>query len=166
MKILSKGSKYISQDQALQRLQRYCAYQERSHKEVRGKLLDLGIYGDSLEQIMAQLISENFLNEERFARAYARGKFRMKQWGRRRILQELQFQNVSNYSIRKAMEEIPETDYLETLETVLRKKDTSLAESDDFKRRNKVAQYAISRGFEPNLVWDAINRLLEEDTAP
>lgn len=140
-------------------MQRYCAYQERSHKEVRGKLLDLGIYGDDLEEILAQLISDNFLNEERFARAYARGKFRMKQWGRRRILQELKFRDVSAYSIRKAMEEIPEADYLETLETVIRKKADALDEPDGFKRRNKVAQYVIGRGFEPNLVWETIERL-------
>jgi regulatory protein len=156
---LSKHSKYVSRDDALKKMQRYCAYQERSHKEVRGKLLDLGIYGDDLEAILAELIADNFLNEERFARAYARGKFRMKQWGRRRILQELKFRGVSAYSTRKAMEEIPETDYLETLENVVRKKYDSLKEPDDYKRCNKTAQYAISRGFEPNLVWQAIERL-------
>lgn len=156
---MSKHSKYVSRDDALKKMQRYCAYQERSHKEVRGKLLDLGIYGDDLEAILAELIADNFLNEERFARAYARGKFRMKQWGRRRILQELKFRGVSAYSTRKAMEEIPETDYLETLENVVRKKYDSLKEPDDYKRCNKTAQYAISRGFEPNLVWQAIERL-------
>ena len=156
---MSKHSKYVSRDDALKKMQRYCAYQERSHKEVRGKLLDLGIYGDDLEAILAELIADNFLNEERFARAYARGKFRMKQWGRRRILQELKFRGVSAYSTRKAMEEIPETDYLETLENVVRKKYDSLKEPDDYKRRNKTAQYAISRGFEPNLVWQTIERL-------
>ncbi len=157
---MSKGSKYISQDEALRRMQRYCAYQERSHKEVRSKLLNLGIYGDSLEEIMAQLITDNFLNEERFARAYARGKFHMKQWGRRRILQELKFRDISDYCIRKAMEEIPEKDYLETLEEIIRKKNNKLAKTEDFVRRNKIAQYAISRGYEPDLVWELVDRLI------
>jgi len=156
---LSKHSKYISRDDALKKMQRYCAYQERSHKEVRGKLLDLGIYGDDLEAILAELIADNFLNEERFARTYARGKFRMKQWGRRRILQELKFRDVSAYSTRKAMEEIPEADYLATLEEVIRKKYNSIKETDNYKKRNKTAKYAISRGFEPNLVWETIKRL-------
>lgn len=159
---MSKGSKYISRDEALRRMQRYCAYQERSHKEVRSKLLNLGIYGDSLEEIMAQLITDNFLNEERFARAYARGKFHMKQWGRRRILQELKFRDISEYCIRKAMEEIPETDYLETLEEVIRKKNDKITDTDNFVRQNKIAQYAISRGFEPDLVWEAVNHLSED----
>ncbi len=148
-----------SKSEALQKMQRYCAYQERSHQEVRGKLLGLGIYGDDLEEMIAQLISDNFLNEERFARAYARGKFRMKQWGRRRIVQELKRRDISAYSIRKAMEEIPDADYLQTLETVIRKKAVSLSETDGFIRRNKIAQYVIGRGFEPESVWEAIARL-------
>lgn len=148
--------RWTSKSEALQKLQRYCAYQERSHKEVRGKLLDLGIYGDDLEEVIAQLIADNFLNEERFARAYARGKFRMKQWGRRRIVQELKRHQVSEYSIRKALEEIPTQDYVETLQEIIQKKNTALAETDDYIKRNKIAQYAISRGYEPDLVWQIL----------
>lgn len=153
---LRKSSKYVSRDEALARLQSYCAYQERSHQEVRSKLLDLNIYGDDLEEIIAGLISDNFLNEERFARAYARGKFRMKQWGKRRIVQELKRHDVSTYSIRKAMEEIEPEDYKNTLLDVIRKKKNLLATETDFELQNKLAQYAISRGFEPELVWEII----------
>ncbi|MBK7873139.1 MAG: RecX family transcriptional regulator [Saprospiraceae bacterium] len=148
--------RWTSKSEALQKLQRYCAYHERSHKEVRGKLLDLGIYGDDLEEVIAQLIADNFLNEERFARAYARGKFRMKQWGKRRIVQELKRHQVSDYSIRKALEEIPVQDYVETLREIIQKKNTALAETDDYIRRNKIAQYAISRGYEPDVVWQIL----------
>lgn len=140
-------------------MQRYCAYQERSHHEVRSKLLDLNIYGDDLEEIIAQLISDNFLNEERFARAYARGKFRMKQWGRRRIVQELKRHEVSDYSIRKAMEEIDNQDYIETLRDVIEKKSRTTAAASDFEWHNKLAQYAISRGFEPELVWEIVREV-------
>ena len=151
-----KGSKYVSRDKALVHLQRYCAYQERSHSEVRNKLLDLKIYGDDLEEIIAQLIADNFLNEERFARAYARGKFRIKQWGKRRIVQELKRHEVSAYSIRKALEEIEPAEYEKTLQEVLRKKRTLLAAKSESELQNKLAQYAISRGFEPELVWEMI----------
>lgn len=151
-----KGSKYVSRDQALVRLQRYCAYQERSHHEVRSKLLDLKIYGDDLEEIISQLIADNFLNEERFARTYARGKFRMKQWGKRRIVQELKRHEVSAYSIRKGLEEIDAEDYRKTLQDVIRKKKNLLALEDGFELQNKLAQYAIGRGFESELVWETL----------
>lgn len=153
---MENRKKYVSRADALVRMQRYCAYQERSHQEVRSKLLDMGIYGDDLEEIIAQLISDNFLNEERFARAYARGKFRMKQWGRRRIVQELKRHQVSAYSIRKALEEIDEAAYQATLLEVLTKKKNSLGLEDGFELQNKLAQYAIGRGFEPELVWEIL----------
>lgn len=156
---MEKRKKYISRDEALMRMQRYCAYQERSHHEVRSKLLDLNIYGDDLEEIIAQLISDNFLNEERFARAYARGKFRMKQWGRRRIVQELKRHEVSDYSIRKAMEEIDNQDYIETLRDVIEKKSRTTAAASHFELQNKLAQYVISRGFEPELVWEVVKEV-------
>ena len=114
--------KYHSKEEALDKLQRYCAYQDRCHQEVRSKLLDLGIYGEDLEEIIVQLISDNFLNEERFARSYARGKFRIKRWGRNRIWQELQKRQISDYCLRKAMEEIDEAEYQKTLWELLEKK--------------------------------------------
>ena len=128
---MKKAKKYISQEDALAKLQRYCAYQDRCHQEVRTKLLNLGIYGDDLEEIMADLISENFLNEERYARSFARGKFRMKKWGRNRIRQELKMRNISAYCLRKAMTEIEEEDYLKTLKEVISKKDSLLKEGDN-----------------------------------
>ena len=148
---------WVSKEEALAKLQRYCAYQERCHEEVRSKLLDMGIYSDWRKEIIVQLIEENFLNEERFARSFARGKFRIKQWGRNRIRQELKKRKISDYCVRKAMEEIEEADYRSTLETALVKKNISLDEEDAYQRKAKLARYAVSRGFESELAWQLIN---------
>jgi len=149
--------KYTSKADALVKLQRYCAYQDRCHQEVRSRLIELGCYGQDLEEVMANLIEEKFLDEERFARSFARGKFRMKQWGRTRIRQELKLRNISEYCIRKAMEEISEQDYLKTLMEVLEKRSMQIAEGNDFARKGKLAQYAMSRGFEAELVWKTLD---------
>jgi regulatory protein len=151
------NKKYITRTEALAKLQRYCAYQDRCHAEVRTKLIELGCYGQDLEDVMASLIEEKFLDEERFARSFARGKFRMKQWGRNRILQELKQRQISDYCIRKAMEEINEQDYLKTLKEVLEKRAGQIAEVDDFARKGKLAQYAMSRGFEGEIVWQVLS---------
>lgn len=150
---------WVTKEDALAKMQRYCAYQDRCHQEVRSRLLDMGVYGDWLEEIILKLIEENFLNEERFARSFARGKFRIKQWGRNRILQELKQRNISGYCIRKALEEIDERDYRRTLETLLLKKAETLPEEGPFNRNNKLARYAVGRGFEAELTWQAIGDL-------
>lgn len=153
---MQENKKYVSREDALQKLQHYCAYQDRCHREVRSKLLTLGIYGEELEEIITELIQENFLNEERFACSFARGKFRLKQWGRNRILRELKMRQISDYCIRKAMEEIKDEDYYQTLQEVLTKKAKTLKDTDTFKRNQKLAQHAIQRGFEPELVWEML----------
>lgn len=156
-----KEKKYYSYDDALDRLQRYCAYQDRCHKEVRSKLLEIGIYGDDLENIIVDLIEDNFLDEQRFATAYARGKFRYKKWGRIRIQRELKMRQISAYCLKKAMEEISDEDYMETLENLLEKKNRVLREKNIWKRRKKLADYVISKGYESYLVWEAVKRLLK-----
>jgi regulatory protein len=150
--------KYLSQDEALLKMQQYCAYQERCQDEVRSKLIECGVYGDALESIIADLISENFLNEERFAKAFAGGKFRIKHWGKIKIIQELKSKKISEYCIRKAFEsEINDSDYKATLLEVLNKKSNLLSENEKFKKNQKLALYAMGRGFEPELVWDCLN---------
>lgn len=161
-KLGKKQKKWLSKTEALAKLQAYCAYQDRCHKEVRSKLLDLGIYGDDLEEIIADLIEENFLNEERFARSFARGKFRIKQWGKIRIKRELKQRDISDYCIRKAMEEIEEEDYQKTLESILLKKNARLNAPNLYTRKAKLAKYAMSRGFEHNLIWEILNRITDE----
>ncbi len=158
------AKKYISRDEALLRMQRYCAYQDRCHQETRRKLLDLGIYGDDLEEIMAQLVEDQFLDEERFARAFARGKFQIKSWGRIKILQELKARQISAYCQRKALEEIDEEAYRERLDQYLRSKFTEGKDGlSDFEQQQKAAQFALRRGFEPELVWDTLRQIFRKD---
>ena len=155
----NKQTKYISKVDALEKLKKYCAYQDRCHQEVRTKLINLRIFGDDLEEIIIELIAENFLNEERFARSFARGKFRMRQWGMVRIKNELKFRKISDYCIRKAMTEIDEQEYYKTLEEVIQKKARQTKESDSFKAKNKIAKYAIGRGFESEKVWHVVKKM-------
>ena len=156
---MQSKKKYHTKEAALNKMEHYCAYQDRCHSEVRTKLLDLGIYGDDLEEIIISLISDNFLNEERFAKSYARGKFRIKKWGKVRIRQELKFRKISDYCLRKAMEEIPDDEYEETLKAVLIKKNKLIRETNDFKRKVKLTKYAQSRGFELGLILDVMGEL-------
>ncbi|MCB0661151.1 MAG: RecX family transcriptional regulator [Saprospiraceae bacterium] len=154
---------WISKDKALQKLMKYCAYQDRCHQEVRNKLLSLGVYGDELDDVMLTLLQENFLNEERFARSFARGKFRLKRWGRVRITRELKLRDISAYCIKKGLAEINELEYGEALDEILHKKWLETKAKNDFEKRKKVADFAIRRGFETNLVWEAVQALKDTD---
>lgn len=152
--------KHLSYEEARSKLQAYCAYQERCHKEVRSKLLELGIYGADLDSIISDLIEDNFLNELRYAIAFAGGKFRVKKWGKNRIVQALTINQVSAYCIKKAIKsELPEEDYWETMKQIIQKKDRLLKEKNLFKRKLKLAKYTIDKGFESPFVWNIINNL-------
>lgn len=151
--------KWISVDDALAKLQHFCAYRDRCHQEVRKKLLDLGIYGEDLENIIIQLIEERFLDEERFARSFVRGKFRINKWGKIRIKQELKRREISDYCIRKGMEEIKSEAYEEQLQEIITNKAAQVREENSYKKKNKIAGYVIGRGYEPALVWEKIKEL-------
>jgi regulatory protein len=140
----------------LAKAERYCAYQERSQQEMRGKLYDWGLYPKDVEQIISNLIEHNFLNEERFAKAYTKGKFSQKGWGRVKIKQGLKFKKVPDVLIRKALLTIDGDDYIKTLEKLLAKKAAILPEKDSYKRRYKLQQYAMGRGFEGDLIADVL----------
>ena len=148
-----KIPQYIDKQTATTKAESYCAYQERSQYEVRGKLLDLGMRFEELEEIIAYLIENNFLNEERFANAYARGKLRIKGWGKNKIAQGLKFKQVSIPLVKKALKNLDETEYLEKLKEVLDKKQESIKEKTAYKRNYKLTQYALSRGFERDLIF-------------
>ena len=154
-----KNKKSTDKHTALIKLQRYCVYQDRCHQEVRKKLLDLGVYGLDLENVITELIADNFLNEERFACSYARGKFRMKGWGKIRIKQELKRRQISDYCIKKAMKEIEEVDYRDKLEALLVKKANTAKEKNQFKLNGALANFAIRKGYEASLVWTVIKEL-------
>ncbi len=158
--MFSKKNKRVpGKAEALEKLQRYCVYQDRCHKEVRTKLLDLGLRGMDVEEVIIALIEDKFLDEERFARSYARGKFRMKKWGKMRIRKELKFKQVSEYCIKKGMTEIDDEEYYETIVGLLEKKNATLKEPNSYKRKNKLATFVIGKGFESFLVWEAVNEL-------
>ena len=139
--------KYWNQNEAYTNIKKYCAYQERCHSEVRSKLLEHGIYGYLLEELIAKLITENFLNEERFAIQFAGGKFRMKQWGKVKITHELRLRKVSEYCIKSALAEIDSDHYLQSLSRILDYKKTTLQGLSDTKMNARLTEFALSKGY-------------------
>ncbi|MES1221786.1 MAG: regulatory protein RecX [Bacteroidota bacterium] len=149
--------KYLTKEQALQKLKHFCGYQERSHSEVKEKLYNLGIAKNEHDEIISTLIEENYLNEERFAIAFAGGKFRVKQWGRVKIKYELKQKQVSEYNIKKAMREINETDYLHTLQKLYEEKWNSLkGEKNRFIKLTKTRDFLLQKGYENELIKQVI----------
>ena len=149
-------------DQALQKIKQFCAYQERCHREVTEKLYSFGLYKKAVEIILSNLIEENFLNEERFAIAFAGGKFRMKQWGRVKIKYELKQKGVSSYCISLALKEIEEETYLTTLKTLATKKWESLKGEQYLNRQAKTTTYLLQKGFELHLISAVIDEIRKE----
>jgi regulatory protein len=144
--------KELTKEQALQKLKHYCAYQERCHSEVKDKLYTLGVWKKEHDEIMATLIEENYLNEERFAIAFAGGRFRVKQWGRVKIKYELKQKQVSDYCIKKALKQISEEDYLQVLTKLAKEKYALLKSEQHLIRKKKTMDYLLGKGFEMELV--------------
>ncbi|MBI1341680.1 MAG: RecX family transcriptional regulator [Terrimonas sp.] len=154
--------KKLSKEQALQKLRQYCAYQERSHSEVKEKAYSFGLWKNQVEELLSELIQDGYLNEERFAIAFAGGKFRMKQWGRVKIKYALKQKQVSDYCIRKALKEIGEEDYEKTFMLVAEKRWNSIkgAGVNSFVKMSKTREYLLQKGFEAVL----INRFINEQS--
>jgi regulatory protein len=150
----------ITTEEALSKLQRYCAYQDRCHQEVRSKLLELEVYGNDLEEVMASLISDNFLNEERFTQSFVRGKFRIKKWGRVKITVELKRKNISDYCLKKGLAEINENEYIKTIYELIEKNEKTVKAKNDHEKKKKIADYLARKGYESYLVWEC----LKDDT--
>lgn len=153
----TKNPKITDTKTARAKAEHYCAYQERSQQEVRDKLYEWGLRSQDVEMIISGLIEDNFINEERFAREYALGKFRQKGWGKGKIKQGLKFKRVPDVLIKKALAIIPMSEYVIALENILAKKARLLAEKDTFKRNYKLRQYAMGRGYESDLVADVLS---------
>jgi len=151
-----KPKKITDEKVALVKAEHYCTYQERSQQEVRDKLYEWGLWTDAVENIISQLIGGNFLNEERFAKAYTKGKFNQKGWGKIKIKQGLKLKRVPDVLIKKALIIIDADEYLHTLEKILQKKAAILTEKDTHKRRYKLQQYAMGRGYEADLIADVL----------
>lgn len=155
--------KPLSKEQALQKLRQYCGYQERCHSEVKEKLYSFGMHKKEVEESISHLIEEGYLSEERFAIAYAGGKFRIKQWGRVKIKYELKQKQVSEYCIRKAIDIIDEEAYLKTLKQLAAKKWKSIKGEgvNLFVKMSKTKNFLQQRGFEPAMIQQVINQLKE-----
>lgn len=152
----------VSQEQALHKIKRYCAYQERCHKDVMGKLYDLGLYKKDAELLVSQLIEEGFLNEERFAIQYAGGKFRIKQWGKKKIEFALKEKQVSRYCIKIALSQIEEKPYLQTLSHLASVKREQLKdEKNMYVKMRKLQDYLLQKGYEYELVKAEVNKIAE-----
>jgi regulatory protein len=154
--------KHLTKEQALQKLKHYCAYQERCHSEVKEKLYALGVWKKDHDEIIAWLIEENYLNEERFAVAFAGGKFRAKHWGRVKIRYELKQKQVGEYCIKKAMKQIDEDEYARVLDKLARDKYASLKADQWMIRKKKTMDYLRGRGFEPDLISATMNAIAEK----
>lgn len=142
-------------------MEAYCAYQDRCHKEVFAKLKEMRMIPMAIDQIMGHLIQEDFLNEERFSKSFARGKFTIKKWGRNRIVNELRKRDISAYNIKTALQEIEEENYLSTLDLLAKKKLEEIKETNRQKKKRKLADYLFYRGWESYLVYDKIAELIK-----
>jgi regulatory protein len=153
-------TKNIGTESAFKKIKYYCAYQERCHAEVKQKLYGYGLYKSEVELLISQLIEENYLNEERFAIAFAGGKFRVRQWGKTKIKYELKLKQVSEYCIKKALKEISAEDYEKTLQKLAAEKLESLkGEKNIFIKRSKLQNYLVGKGYEFDIVGRMVSGL-------
>ena len=145
--------------EAIQKIEYFCAYQERCHEEVVDKLRSMKMNSEEIDSIMVHLIASNFLNEERFACSFARGKHRIKHWGKIRISNELKFKKITQSLIKKALQEISTDEYLDTFHTWAERHWASIRETNALKKQKKFCDYLLRKGFESNLVYDKMKEL-------
>jgi regulatory protein len=157
----SRKRKTYTPGEALQKIAAYCAYQERSHREVEDKLRSYGLDEDDAGEIMIRLVREKLLDDERYARSFVRGKHRLKKWGRRRIRLELKQRGLSEYCIKAGLSEIDGDEYYQNLKELLEKKNALEKESNPHKRRQKLTAYATQKGYEGEFIQDALREVLE-----
>ena len=147
--------------EATKKLEHYCAYQERCHKEVKQKLTDMYMIPEAIDVIMIHLLEHNFLNEERFAKTFVSGKFKIKAWGRRRLTYELKQKDVSKFNIKQALAEISDEDYIGLFNDLAEKRANSIKERNVLKKKKKFVDYFLYRGWESHLVYDKANELIK-----
>jgi regulatory protein len=157
---MERKRKAYTLEEAMRKMERFCVYQERCHYEVSRKLGAMGMIPQAVDQIIVHLINLNFLNEERFARNFARGKFHQKKWGKKRIIRELEFRQISRLNIGAALEEIEEGKYEDILHELAVKRLSQIRETHPLKRKRKLADYLLYRGWEPDLVYEKVRELI------
>lgn len=159
---MQQKHQYHSIDDAIKKLEYYCSYQERCHAEVTQKLQQMHMIPQAIDTIVVHLIENNFLNEERFACSFARGKHRIKKWGKLRIINELKFRGISKYNIDIALKEFSNEEYFETFETLAESTWNSIKESHPAKKKKKFCDFLIRKGYESHLIFDKCNDLSNE----
>lgn len=145
--------------EAIQKIEHYCAYQDRCHEEVEQKLRSMKMDSEEISSIITHLIKDNFLNEERFACSFARGKHRIKHWGKIRIVNELKYRGINQTLINIALKEISPDEYISTFDSLAEKHWESIRETNIQKKRKKFCDYLLRRGFESNLVYEKVKEL-------
>ncbi len=152
-------------EEAKRSMEGYCVYQDRCHQEIERKLREMKMIPQAWEIILLHLMEHDFLNEERFARSFARGKFRIKQWGRRRIEMELKRRDISAYNINAGLSEISYEEYEDVFAEVSKKRFESVRESNVLKKRKKVADFLLRKGFESNKVYEVLREMEKENNS-
>lgn len=157
---MNRQRKSYTVEDALKKMGRYCAYQDRCHQEVRQKLREMKMIPEAIDHIMTYLIEHDFLNEQRFADSFTRGKFRIKNWGKKRIVRELKQREISPFIIKKSLKQITDQEYHKTLDDLAKKRLQTLSHRTQLEKKQKLASYLLYRGWENELVYDKIRELL------
>ncbi|WP_308991564.1 regulatory protein RecX [Mariniflexile litorale] len=158
---MQQTKKTYTLQEATKKMEHYCAYQERCHKEVVQKLTDMYMIPEAIDVIIVHLLQHNFLNEERFAKTFVSGKFKIKNWGRRRLTFELKKKDIGKFNINQALADISDEDYIGLFNDLTEKKAHSIKETNVFKKRKKFIDYFLYRGWESHLVYDRAHELIK-----
>ncbi|SED20834.1 regulatory protein [Tenacibaculum sp. MAR_2009_124] len=153
--------KVFTVEEIKRKIEQYCVYQDRCHKEVETKMREYQLIPQARELIMLHLFEHNFLNEERFSKSFARGKFRIKKWGKERIVRELKLRDITTANIKIALKEIDKEDYIRTLNELVEKKNRSINETNIYKRKKKLFDYLKYRGYETDLIMGVLNEIIK-----
>ena len=144
----------------LAKMQNYCSYQERSFFDVKTKLISWNVQEKIMDKIISKLVDQDYLNEERYAKAFTGGKFRINKWGKNKIINELHKKQIPDIYIQIGINEIDDNEYFNTLKEIISKKDANLKIANQEKRMQKLANYAISRGYDRGIVWKVLNQTI------
>ncbi|MFK8060690.1 MAG: regulatory protein RecX [Polaribacter sp.] len=155
-----KLKKSFTVDEIKRKLEQYCVYQDRCHKEVEQKMRDYNLIPEAKELILLSLMKDNFLNEERFSKSFARGKFRIKNWGKQRIVRELKFKDISAYNIKTALKEIDEKEYITTIYRITENRNEVISEPNIYKRKKKLTDFLMRKGFEYDLIYKVVGEVV------
>jgi len=154
--------KYFSIEEIKRKLERYCVYQDRCHKEIETKLREFVLIEEARNQIILHLLEHNFVNEERFSKSFARGKFSIKKWGKQRIVRELKLRDITAYNIKTALKEIDEELYLKTVFEITEKRNRLINESNIYKRKKKLSDFLMRKGYEFELIYATVDEVVKK----